>query len=83
MTYGGPLGVLVIVAKGKTIHQPIEIPLGDCRRPVPPSQVIEKYITNATEVIGAEAAQQTAQMLQDIENLPNVRSLLDKLAKRG
>ena len=79
----GPLGVLIIVAKGKTIHQPIEIPLGDCRRPVPPSQVLEKYITNATEVIGADAARQTAQMLQDIENLPSIRPLLDKLAKRG
>ena len=38
----GPLGVLVIQAQGKTIHQPIEIPLGDCKRPVPPSQVVDK-----------------------------------------
>src|SRR6185436_9147436 len=34
----GPLGALVIVAKGKTIVQPIEIPLGDAKRPVPPAQ---------------------------------------------
>ena len=37
----GPLGVLVIEAKGKTIMQPIEIPLGDAKRPVPPAQVVE------------------------------------------
>ena len=48
----GPLGVLVIEARGKTILQPIEIPIGDCKRPVPPSYVVDKYITNASEVVG-------------------------------
>jgi 2-methylcitrate dehydratase PrpD len=78
----GPLGALVIVAKGKTIVQPIEIPLGDAKRPVPPSQVVEKYVRNAGEVIGTDAARQTAQMLLEIETLPSIRPLLDQLAKR-
>jgi 2-methylcitrate dehydratase PrpD len=79
----GPLGVLVIKARGETILQPIEIPLGDARRPVPPAQVVEKYIRNAEEVVGTDVARSTAQMLQEIETLPSIRPLLDRLAKRG
>ena len=79
----GPLGVLVIEAKGKTIKQPIEIPLGDARRPAPPSLVIEKYVRNATEVIGADRAKETAQMLLSIETLASIRPVLDRLTKRS
>ena len=78
----GPLGVLVIEARGKTILQPIEIPLGDAKRPVPPSQVVDKYVRNAAEVVGMEVARKTARMLQQIETLPSIRPLLDLLAKR-
>ena len=79
----GPLGVLVIEAKGKTIMQPIEIPLGDAKRPVPPAQVVEKYVRNAGEVVGTDVARQTAQMLLEIETIPSIRPLLDRLAKRS
>ncbi len=79
----GPLGVLVIVANGKTIMQPIEIPLGDAKRPAPPAHVVEKYRHNAAEVVGAKVADETAQMLLAIETLPSIRPLLDKLAKRA
>jgi hypothetical protein len=33
----GALGCLVIEAKGKTVTQPIDIPLGDARKPAPPA----------------------------------------------
>ncbi|MBM3343373.1 MAG: MmgE/PrpD family protein [Betaproteobacteria bacterium] len=79
----GPLGVLVIQAQGKTIHQPIEIPLGDCKRPLPPLRVIEKYLANASEVLGAPVAQQTASLLQSLETLRRIDSLLNLLAQRG
>jgi 2-methylcitrate dehydratase PrpD len=79
----GPLGVLAIVAKGKTILQPIEIPLGDCKRPLPPSRVIEKYLVNASEVVGAATAKKTADMLQAIETLPSIQPVLELLAKRS
>jgi 2-methylcitrate dehydratase PrpD len=79
----GPLGVLVIEAKGKTIAQPIEIPLGDCKRPVPPSYVVDKYVRNAAEVVGTRVAKETAEMLLAIETLPGIRPVLDKLAKRN
>jgi 2-methylcitrate dehydratase PrpD len=78
----GPLGVLVIEAKGKAIRQPIEYPLGDFRRPVAPSQVVEKYVRNAREVVNSEAAEESARMLQGIETLPSIRPVLDLLAKR-
>jgi 2-methylcitrate dehydratase PrpD len=78
----GPLGVIVIVAKGQTLHQPIEIPLGDCRNPVPPSRVIEKYRVNAGEVVGAQVAQKTAGLLQSIETLPGIQPVLELLCKR-
>lgn len=81
-TQQGPLGALVIEAKGKTTVQPIEIPLGDAKRPVPPAQVVEKYVRNAAEVVGAEVARRTAQMLLEIETLSSIRPLLDLLAKR-
>lgn len=79
----GPLGVIVIQAKGKTIMQPIEIPLGDAKRPVPPSQVLEKYVRNAAEVVGEDVARRTMRMLQEIETLPSIRPVLDLLAKRS
>ena len=79
----GPLGVLVIEAKGKTIHQPIEIPIGDCKRPLPPTRVIEKYLRNAAEVVNAETAQKTVTMLQAIETLPSIQPVLELLAKRA
>ena len=79
----GPLGVLVIVAKGKTINQPIEIPLGDAKKPAPPALVLDKYIRNASEVVGADVAKRTAKMLQEIETLPSIRPVLDLLAKRA
>lgn len=79
----GPLGVLIIQAQGKTIRQPIEIPLGDHRRPVPPSQVVDKYLRNAAEVIGADAAGRTARMLQQLETLSSIRPVLDVLARRA
>ena len=78
----GPLGVLMIEAKGKTTAQPIEIPLGDCKRPVPPSYVVDKYVRNAAEVVGTDVARETAQMLLAIETLSSIRPVLDKLAKR-
>jgi len=80
----GPLGALVIEAKGKRIVQPIEIPLGDARRPAPPSLVVEKYVRNAAEVIGEQQARETAQQLLAIESLSSsgIRLLLDRLARR-
>jgi 2-methylcitrate dehydratase PrpD len=79
----GPLGALVIEANGKTTVQPIEVPLGDARRPVPPAQVVEKYIRNAGEVVGTDVAKETARMLLEIETLSSIRPVLDRLAKRS
>lgn len=79
----GEFGVLVIRANGKTIEQPIEIPVGDARRPVPPSQVVDKYVRNASEVVGEDVAKRTAQMLLEIEKLASIRPVLDLLAKRA
>jgi hypothetical protein len=79
----GEFGVLVIETKGKTIMEPIEIPIGDARRPVPPAQVVEKYVRNAAEVVGNEVAQQTSRMLMEIEKLSSIRPVLDLLAKRA
>ena len=79
----GALGALVIEARGKTTVQPIEIPLGDARRPVPPAQVVEKYIRNAGEVVGTDVAKRTAQMLLEIETLSSIRPLLNQLAQRS
>lgn len=78
----GPLGALIVEAKGKTIVQPIELPTGHAKRPIPPAQVVEKYHRNAAEVVGMEEAKETARMLLEIETLASIRPLLDKLAKR-
>jgi 2-methylcitrate dehydratase PrpD len=78
----GALGALIIVANGKTIVQPIEIPTGHAKRPIPPSQVVDKYHRNAAEVLGMDAARETSRMLLEIETLLGIRPLLDKLAKR-
>jgi 2-methylcitrate dehydratase PrpD len=82
-TKHGPLGALVIEAKGKKTVHPIEIPLGDAKRPVPPAQVVEKYVRNAEEVVGTDVAKETAKMLLEIETLSSIRPVLDRLAKRS
>ena len=63
--------------------QPIEIPLGDAKRPAPPAQVVEKYVRNAGEVVGTDVARRTARLLREIGTLPSIRPVLDLLAKRA
>jgi hypothetical protein len=75
--------VLVVEAKGRTIRQPIEIPVGDCKRPLAAAKVVEKYVRNAQEVVAADVAKRTADMLLDIETLAGIRPVLDLLAKRS
>jgi len=78
----GVLGALIVEAKGKTIVQPIELPTGHAKRPIPPEQVIEKFHRNAAEVVGLDVAREASRMLLAIETLPGIRPLLDKLARR-
>jgi 2-methylcitrate dehydratase PrpD len=78
----GALGVLVIKAKGVTSNVPIDIPSGDKRKMIPSSDIVEKYLNNASEVIGATLARRTADMLLNIESLPSATTLLDCLSKR-
>lgn len=75
--------MLVVEAKGRTIRQPIEIPVGDCKRPLAAAKVVEKYVRNAQEVVAADVAKRTADMLLDIETLASIRPVLDLLAKRS
>jgi 2-methylcitrate dehydratase PrpD len=78
----GPLGALVVEARGQRHVQPIAIPLGDARRPAPDSLIVEKYLRNAAEVVDASVAKRTADMLLELETLKSIRPLLDLLAKR-
>jgi 2-methylcitrate dehydratase PrpD len=78
----GVLGALIMEAKGKIIVQPIELPTGHAKRPIPPEQVIEKFHRNAAEVVGMDVAREASRMLLAIETLPGIRPLLDRLAKR-
>lgn len=75
--------MLVVEAKGRTIRQPIEIPVGDCKRPLAAAKVVEKYVRNAQEVVAADVAKRTADMLLEIETLAGIRPVLDLLAKRS
>jgi hypothetical protein len=75
--------VLVVEAKGRTIRQPIEIPVGDCKRPLAAAKVVEKYVRNAQEVVAADVAKRTADMPLDIETLASIRPVLDLLVKRS
>jgi 2-methylcitrate dehydratase PrpD len=78
----GVLGALVVTARDKQIVQPIDLPLGDAKRPAAPQLVIEKYERNAAEVIGPELARKTSAMLLSIEQLPSIHPLLDILSTR-
>jgi hypothetical protein len=62
---------------------PIEIPVGDCKRPLAAAKVVEKYVRKAQEVVAADVAKRTADMLLDIETLAGIRPVLDLLAKRS
>ena len=75
--------MLVVEAKGRTIRQPIEIPVGDCKRPLAAAKVVKKYVRNAQEVVAADVAKRTADMLLDIETLASIRPVLDLLVKRS
>lgn len=79
----GALGCLVIQAKGARLVQPIDIPLGDARKPAPASLIIEKYLRNAGEVLGDAVAKRTSEMLLGIETMPSLHPLLDLLSRRS
>ena len=73
----------MIQAKGKTLAEPIEIPLGDAKNPIATEKIVEKYVRNAGEVVGSDVAQRTSRMLLEIEKLSSIRPVLDLLAKRS
>jgi hypothetical protein len=45
--------------------------------------VVEKYVRNAQEVVAADVAKRTADMLLDIETLAAIRPVLYLLVKRS
>jgi hypothetical protein len=45
--------------------------------------VVGKYHQNAAEVVSMVVAMETSRMLLEIEKLPSIRLLLDKLSKRS
>jgi hypothetical protein len=56
---------------------------GDRNRPPAAAKVVENYVRNAQEVVAADVAKRTADMLLDIETLAGIRPVLDLLVKRS
>ena len=77
-----PLGNTRRPFVGEPVHQVVPVP-ATAVPPAPPSLVIEKYLRNAGEVLGAELAKKTSEMLLAIETLPSIHPLLDLLARRA
>jgi 2-methylcitrate dehydratase PrpD len=79
----GPHGALVVRSGAQELVQAIEIPTGHVSRPVPLKDIEDKYLKNAEPVLGLAVAKETAHILLELEKLPHLAPLVDKLAKRG
>jgi hypothetical protein len=73
------------IVKSRSSRGPTPDPAlpADCKRPLAAAKVVEKYVRNAQEVVAADVAKRTADMLLDIETLAGIRPVLDLLAKRS
>ena len=67
---------ITVTVRGKNYYRFEESPRGyDLRRALTAEEVLAKFISNASGVIGATAAKQAADMLLDLENLGSVKKL--------
>ena len=78
-----PHGVLTARWPAQEVVQPIEVATGDAGPPVGLEEVQAKYLANAQPVLRADVARETAEMLLDLEHLPRLGALMDKLATRS
>lgn len=79
----GPHGILSVEAGGQELVQQIELPTGHASRPISTEEIRQKFMLNAEPVLGSQHAGEIASMVLDLENLPNLAALMDRLATRN
>ena len=70
-------------AGGQELVQQIELPTGHASRPISTEEIRQKFMLNAEPVLGSQHAGEIASMVLDLENLPNLAALMDRLATRN
>ena len=81
-TESGPYGILAVEAAGQELVQQIELPTGHASRPISTEEIRQKFMLNAEPVLGSTQAGEIAGMVLDLENLPDLSPLMDRLATR-
>lgn len=80
-----PAIVVVHTADGKHYETEVAIPKGDPQNPLSEAELVSKFMTLATPVLGKEGAEQILAMIQGLEKLGDIRelsALLNKAARQ-
>ena len=75
-----PTRVEITTKDGRKIQRLVEEPLGSARNPVPDDAMIEKYMGLTAPVIGEQKAESVLEQLQKIEEVSDVRGLVELMA---
>ncbi|MBO43712.1 MAG: hypothetical protein CMM28_08310 [Rhodospirillaceae bacterium] len=75
-----PTRVEITTKDGRKIQRLVEEPLGSARNPVPDDAMIEKYMGLTAPVIGEQKAKSVLEQLQKIEEVSDVRGLVELMA---
>ena len=67
--------VKIALRDGRMLEGTTTVPRGDAENPVPPEELVAKFLTLAVPVLGDERARQVVAMVHRVETLADVRAL--------
>lgn len=75
-----PTRVAVTTKTGANFERQVDEPLGSARNPVPDDAMVEKYMGLTAPVLGEERAGDVLAQLREIDQVDNVRGLVEAMA---
>src|SRR5581483_6349318 len=78
---GRPAVIEVTLADGSKERAAVDVPLGDASRPFDDKTVRAKFREQAEPVIGAAGAQRVAELVDQLDTLPNLAPLMQALRR--
>jgi len=75
-----PTRVEITTKDGRKLERLVEEPLGSARNPVPDDAMVEKYMGLTVPVLGEQKAEAVLADLQKVEDISDVRGLVESMA---
>ena len=71
--------ISILLSDGRQLSGTTAIVRGDAANPVPRQELVEKFLSLATDVLGSDRAQAVVEAVERLQELPNVRNLTSLL----